>query len=42
MNFYGRKKELNIINEFLSFKSQANLLIYGRRRIGKSYLIKKA
>lgn len=42
MNFYGRENELNIINEFLSLKSQANLLIYGRRRIGKSYLIKKS
>lgn len=40
--FYGREKELSIINDFLSLESQANLLIYGRRRIGKSYLIKKS
>lgn len=39
LEFYGRDKELKIIKEFLNMPFQANLLLYGRRRIGKSYLM---
>lgn len=42
LEFYGRDKELKIIKEFLNMPFQANLLLYGRRRIGKSYLISKS
>ncbi len=42
LDFYGRDKELKIIKEFLNMPFQANLLLYGRRRIGKSYLISKS
>ena len=39
--FYGREKELNLLEEkYLSSKSEL-VVIYGRRRIGKSTLINK-
>ena len=42
MKFIGRATELKRLNSFLSQKEQANALIFGRRRIGKSELIKQA
>lgn len=42
MKFIGRTEELKTIHKFLSSEGQKNLLIYGRRRIGKSFLIRKA
>jgi len=44
MKFYNRKKELNTINEWvnLSKKSTQVGVIFGRRRIGKTRLIKEA
>ena len=41
-SFFGRKKELNRLNDFLNKKGFFACLIYGRRRIGKSELIKYA
>ena len=42
MKFIGREKELKIIKKVIDSSEQENILIYGRRRIGKSFLIKKA
>lgn len=42
MKFIGRTKELKRINDVIYKDGVHNLLIYGRRRIGKSFLIKKA
>jgi hypothetical protein len=36
--FIGRKKELCLLNELWSKKSASLVVIYGRRRIGKSRL----
>ena len=41
-NFYGRYNELSEIYKILDQTKQQNILIYGRRRIGKSFLIRKA
>lgn len=41
MTFFGREKELKQINDLLSTNQFESILIYGRRRIGKSSLIKK-
>ncbi len=40
--FLGRKKELRILKEELARKEKSAILIYGRRRIGKTTLIKEA
>lgn len=40
--FAGREKELKILNCVFLSKRQESVLIYGRRRIGKTELIKKA
>lgn len=40
-NFYGRKTELSEMYKILNQTKQQNILIYGRRRIGKSLLIRK-
>lgn len=37
--FIGRKKELNLLNEFYKKKSGQIAILYGRRRVGKSALI---
>jgi len=37
----GRKKELKILGDALSSNSAEFIAIYGRRRVGKTYLIKK-
>lgn len=42
MKFIGRHEELKRIKSKLDSIEQENILIYGRRRIGKSFLIKKA
>lgn len=41
MKFIGRFEEIRKINDKLLSTKQENILIYGRRRIGKSFLIKK-
>ena len=40
--FVGRKKEIGALNKVLSSDKQENVLIYGRRRTGKTMLIKEA
>ena len=40
--FVGRENELKILNRVFSSNRQESVLIYGRRRIGKTELIKKA
>lgn len=40
--FLGRKKELEELKEQLSSKNKTTVLVYGKRRIGKSTLIKEA
>lgn len=42
MKFIGRKDELNRINKELLKESSSFILLYGRRRVGKSELIKEA
>lgn len=42
LKFYGRDKELQNIYDVLDKDEQQNILIYGRRRIGKSFLVRKA
>ena len=37
----GREAELEILEEFLSTESPEFLAIYGRRRVGKTFLIRK-
>src|SRR3990167_10867644 len=37
----GRKKELKILEHALASNSAEFIAIYGRRRVGKTYLIKK-
>lgn len=41
MKFLGRTEEIKRIKSKLDTNNQENILIYGRRRIGKSFLIKK-
>ena len=40
--FIGRKKELATLNEAFASDRQENVLTYGRRRVGKTELIKEA
>ena len=42
MEFYGRKKELAQLMKFISSDEMQMSLIYGRRRIGKSELVKQS
>ena len=42
MEFYGRKKELSQLKKLISSDEMLMGLIYGRRRIGKSELVKRA
>lgn len=39
--FIGRKEEIRILTEYLENNKQENIVLYGRRRIGKSELIKE-
>lgn len=41
MNIIGRRDEQDVINECLESKRPEFLLVYGRRRVGKTYLIKE-
>jgi AAA+ ATPase superfamily predicted ATPase len=40
-DFYGRHRELGILNELLDKRSASLVVIRGRRRIGKSRLAEK-
>lgn len=42
MNFIGRKKEIETLNKLYDSNEYEGILIYGRRRIGKSELIKES
>lgn len=42
MDFIGRVKEMKIINDLLGTDTFESLLIYGRKRVGKSEMIKKS
>lgn len=42
MDFIGRKRELAKVKKELDTPGQRNVLVYGRRRVGKSELIKQA
>ena len=42
MEFIGRERELAKIKKELNASDQRNVLVYGRRRVGKSELIKQA
>ena len=42
MKFIGRKEELKFLKEAYSSKEYEGILLYGRRRIGKSELIKQS
>ena len=35
----GRKKEINLLNEIYSNGEAEFIAIYGRRRVGKTYLV---
>lgn len=41
MNIIGRKNELAILNDLIKSKDSEFLAIYGRRRVGKTYLIRE-
>lgn len=41
MNIIGRKREIDIINKCLESKRPEFLAVYGRRRTGKTYLVKE-
>ena len=42
MPFFGRKNELNTLKELYDSDSYEGIIIYGRRQIGKSELLKKS
>ena len=42
MKFYGRTKQLEQLNKEMSSNDMRMTLIYGRRRVGKSELVKQA
>ena len=41
-NILGREEELETLNNILNSKSPEFVAIYGRRRIGKTYLVREA
>ncbi|MDQ3016844.1 MAG: ATP-binding protein [Bacteroidota bacterium] len=41
MSVIGREPEIKVLNELLSSKESEMLAIYGRRRVGKTYLIRE-
>ena len=41
MKFYNRKKELRILDKFYRSKDKEFLVLYGRRRLGKTSLLKE-
>ena len=42
MAFYARENELNLMQRAFGARGQNMVLVYGRRRVGKSELIKQA
>ena len=42
MKFYGRTRQLEQLRKEISADEQRTVLIYGRRRVGKSELVKQA
>ena len=42
MNFIGRTSELNRLKKEFASEEMQMTLIYGRRRVGKSWLVKQA
>ena len=40
--FLGRQRELNLLRKELSRKNKTAILVYGRRRIGKTSLISES
>ena len=42
MAFYAREKELSILRDFFAYDGFRGAIVYGRRRIGKSALIKES
>lgn len=38
----GRKKELHLFNQIKDSKSSSFVAVYGRRRVGKTFLIRQA
>ena len=42
MNFLGRERELTRIERQIKTDGQSAILVYGRRRVGKSELIKQS
>ena len=41
MNIIGREREKDIITKCLESKRPEFLVVYGRRRVGKTYLIRE-
>ncbi|MEE0450320.1 MAG: ATP-binding protein, partial [Collinsella sp.] len=42
MDFFGRERELARIEREIKSDGQSAILVYGRRRVGKSELIKQS
>lgn len=42
MKLIGRKKQLDDLQQVLALKSSAFIAVYGRRRVGKTFLLRKA
>ena len=42
MNFHGRKRELRLLNNFTEQNQSGIAVVYGRRRVGKTTLIREA
>jgi len=40
-NIIGRKKEVEILNEMIKSKSSELVVVYGRRRVGKTFLVRE-
>ena len=41
MNVIGRSKEIDFLDQCVSSKKPEFLVVYGRRRVGKTFLIKE-
>ena len=42
MNVIGRKTEINELDRIMESTSSEFVMVYGRRRVGKTYLIREA
>ena len=40
-NFIGREKEIDILKKYYSSSKSELVAVYGRRRVGKTYLIRQ-